>query len=76
MAKTTLGNGSEHDSPAVRIALAHIHAWSHHDWDKTKEMLAPNIHAYVTTTQPQMPQFGGTEFTGIENYMVRKKKGA
>jgi ABC-type Fe3+ transport system substrate-binding protein len=28
------------DSLAVTIALAHIDAWSRHDWDKTKELLA------------------------------------
>ena len=24
------------DSPAVKVALAHIEAWSHHDWDETR----------------------------------------
>jgi hypothetical protein len=62
------------DSPAVKIALAHIDAWSHHDWDKTKELLAPNVHALVTTTQPN---FGSiSEFTGVDNYMARKMKAA
>ncbi len=61
------------NSPAVTIALAHIDAWSSHDWDKTKEMLAPNVHALVTSTQPQ---FGGTEFTGIDKYMEIKTKAA
>ncbi len=60
-------------SPAVTVALAHIDAWSHHDWDKTRELLAPDVHVLVTTTQPQ---FGGGEFTGIDNYMVPKVKGA
>ena len=63
-----------HDSPAVKTALAYIDAWPHHDWDKTKELLAPNVHALVTTTQPD---FGGTsEFTGIDDYLVRKTKAA
>ncbi len=61
------------DSQAVKIALAHIDAWSHHDWDKTKELLAPNVHALVTST---MPNFGGGEITGIDNYMARKVKAA
>lgn len=61
------------DSPAVKTALAHIDAWSRHDWDKTRELLAPNVHALVTTTQPN---FGGSEFTGIDNYMARKMKAA
>ena len=61
------------DSPAVTIALAHIHAWSHHDWEKTKELLAPNVHASVTTT---MPNVGGGDFTGVDNYMALKVKAA
>jgi hypothetical protein len=60
-------------SQAVTIALAHIDAWSRHDWDKTRELLAPDVHASVASTQPQ---FGGGEFTGVDNYMARKIKGA
>jgi hypothetical protein len=59
------------DSPAVAIAIAHIVAWSNHDWDKTKELLAPNVHAVVTTTQPNLG-----EFTGIDDYMEIKVKAA
>jgi hypothetical protein len=61
------------DSPAVTIALAHIDAWTRHDWDQTKELLAQNVHASVTTTQPNL---GGSEFTGIDNYMARKVEAA
>lgn len=61
------------DSPAVTVAIAHIMAWSNHDWDKTKELLAPDVHTMVTTTQPNS---GGIEFTGIDNYMARKVKAA
>lgn len=61
------------DSPAVKIALAHIDAWSRHDWDKTKDLLAPNVHAVVTTT---MPNLSGSEFTGIDKYMGLKVKAA
>jgi hypothetical protein len=61
------------ESPAIAIALTHIDAWIHQDWDKTKELLAPNVHALVTTTQPNL---GGSEFTGIDNYMSRKIKAA
>ncbi len=61
------------DSSAVSVALAHIEAWSHHDWDKTRELLAPDIHALVTSAQRDV---SGNEFTGIDTYMERKKKGA
>jgi len=68
-----IGGMTMQDSPAVKVALAHIDAWSHHDWDKTKELLAPNVHAVVTTT---MPNVSGGEFTGIANYMALKVKAA
>jgi len=68
-----IGGTTMQDSPAVKIALAHTDAWSRHDWDKTKELLAPNVHAVVTTT---MPNIGGSEFTGIDNYMTLKVKAA
>src|SRR5450755_453792 len=67
------GSVTMKDSAAVAIALAHIDAWSRHDWDKTRELLAPDVHALVASTQPQ---FGGSEFAGIDNYMARKTKGA
>jgi hypothetical protein len=61
------------DSTAVSIALAHIDAWTHHDWDKTRKMLAPDVHALVTSTNQQ---FRGGEFTGVDAYMERKTKAA
>ena len=61
------------DSTAMRIAHAHIDAWSHHDWEKTRELLAPNVHAVVTTTQPMKAT---TELTGIDAYMRPKIKAA
>jgi hypothetical protein len=62
---------TQQDAPAVAIARTHIEAWSHHDWEKTRELLAPDVHAVVTGTQRDT-----TELTGIETYMERKKKGA
>jgi hypothetical protein len=61
------------DSTAITIARAHIDAWSHHDWDKTRELLAPNVHAVVTTTQPMRAT---VELTGIDAYMEPKIKAA
>jgi hypothetical protein len=60
-------------SRAVAIALSHIDAWGHHDWERTRELLAPDVHASVASTQPQ---FGGGEFTGVDNYMALKVKAA
>ena len=39
-------------STAIGIACGHLDSWSHHDWDKTRELLAPNVHVVATTTQP------------------------
>lgn len=61
------------DSAAITIALTHLNAWSTHDWDKTRELLAPDVHAVVATTDPTR---SGSEFSGIDNYMERKIKGA
>ncbi len=61
------------DSTAVTIARAHINAWSHHDWDKTRELLAPDVHAVVTTTHPMKAT---AELTGIDAYMGPKIKAA
>jgi ketosteroid isomerase-like protein len=61
------------DSAAVRIARAHIDAWSHHDWRQTRALLAPDVRAFVTSTQRQ---WGGAELVGAEAYMSAKIKGA
>jgi hypothetical protein len=61
------------DSTAITIARAHINAWSHHDWDKTRELLAPNVHVVVTSTEPMKAT---AEFTGIDAYMEPKIKAA
>jgi len=59
------------NSTAVSIALAHVEAWTRHDWARTRDMLAPDVHASVTSTDPRFP---GGEFTGVETYMDRKTK--
>lgn len=59
------------DSTAITIARAHIHAWSHHDWEKTRDLLAPDVHAVVTTT---LPMKATAELTGVDAYMGPKIK--
>jgi len=61
------------DSAAVAVARAHIDAWSHHDWDKTRDLLAPDVHAWVTSTQEG---FRTSELNGIDAYMEPKIKAA
>jgi hypothetical protein len=61
------------NSPAVKAALTHIQAWSHHDWDQTRAMLSADVHALITSTQSEV---GTNEFTGIDKYMELKTKAA
>jgi hypothetical protein len=58
------------DSPAVAVAIAHIDAWSHHNWEATRDLLASDVHATVTSTQ------GDADLRGIDNYMGPKTKAA
>jgi hypothetical protein len=64
---------TQQDAPALAIARTHIEAWSHHDWEKTRALLAPTVHAVVTTTQPMKAT---AELTGIDAYMEPKIKAA
>ena len=61
------------ESTAVTIARAHIHAWSHQDWEKTRELVSPDVHVVAATTQPALPT---GEASGIEDYMERLIKTA
>jgi hypothetical protein len=54
------------ESPAVAVARAHAEAWSNHNWDKARTMLAPDVHVTATTTQPIM---AATGLSGIDQYM-------
>ena len=54
------------DSPAAALARAHAEAWSNHNWDMARNMLAPHIHVTATTTQTIM---NPTNRTGIDEYM-------
>ena len=54
------------DSPAVAIARGHVEAWSNHDFDQARSMLAPDVRVRVTTTAPYPPD---TDLTGADKYM-------
>ena len=57
---------AQSESPAVALARAHAEAWSHHDWDTARKMLAPDVHVTTMTTQPNLPL---TDLTGADAYM-------
>jgi SnoaL-like domain len=54
------------ESPAVATALAHCEAWSKHDWNEARRLLASDVRVTATTTRPTMPE---TNLTGVDAYM-------
>jgi SnoaL-like domain len=54
------------ESPAVAVALAHVEAWSNHDFDAARRGLASDVTVRATTTQPIMAD---VDLTGIDDYM-------
>jgi hypothetical protein len=54
------------DSPALAIARAHVDAWSSKDYDKTRSMLAADVHVTATSTFAAME---ATDLTGPDAYM-------
>lgn len=59
------------EGQAVKLARAHAEAWSNHDWDTARDMVAPDVHVTATTTQPIMEP---TDLTGQDAYMDGLKK--
>ena len=54
-------------APAITVANAHIAAWSNHDFDAARTILAEDVKAAVTSTNPALPE---THTTGIDDYMT------
>ena len=57
---------SQHESPAVAIARAHVEAWANHDFDTARSMLTDDVKVTSTSTNPALPQ---TDLTGAGHYM-------
>jgi SnoaL-like domain len=55
-----------HASAAVATALAHCQAWSSHDWETARDLIASDVHVTATTAQPLMPD---TNLVGADAYM-------
>ena len=55
------------DSPAVAVARAHVEAWSNHDFDSARHLLADDVEVTATAADPAFPQ---TRLTGADNYMA------
>jgi hypothetical protein len=57
---------AQQESPAVAIARAHVEAWSNHDFDTARSLLADDVKVTATASNPALPQ---TDLTGPDNYM-------
>jgi hypothetical protein len=57
---------AQNESPAVAVARAHVEAWTNHDFDTARRMLADDVHVTATSTDPALPR---TDLTGASNYM-------
>jgi hypothetical protein len=57
---------AQQESPAVAVARAHIEAWSNHDFDTARGMLADDVKVTAVSTNPALPQ---TDLTGAGHYM-------
>jgi SnoaL-like protein len=54
------------DSPALAIARSHIETWASKDYDKTRSMLAADVHITATSTFAAMQ---ATDLTGRDAYL-------
>ena len=57
---------AQNESPAAAVARAHVEAWSNHDFDTARSMLADDVHVIATSTGPALPR---TDLTGAGNYI-------
>ena len=57
---------TQHDAPAVKIARAHLEAWTNHDFHTARAGLRPDVKLTIITTQPR-PQT--LELNGVDDYM-------
>ena len=55
------------EPPAVAVARAHVQAWSSHDFDTARSMLAGDVKITATSTDPGLPR---TDLTGAASYMA------
>ena len=59
-------SAQQQESPAIAVARAHVEAWSNHDFDTARTLLADDVKVTATSSNPALPQ---TDLTGADNYM-------
>ena len=54
------------DSPAVKLARAHVEAWARKDFDTARNGLAADVTAAQSSTNPDIPR---ADLVGVGDYM-------
>jgi hypothetical protein len=54
------------DSPAVKLARAHVEAWARKDFDTARAGLAADVTAAQSSTNPDIPR---ADLVGVDDYM-------
>ena len=54
------------DSPAVKLARAHVAAWGRKDFDTARNGLAPDVTAAQSSTNPDIPR---ADLAGVDDYL-------
>jgi len=54
------------DSPAVKLARAHVEAWARKDFDTARNGLAADVTAAQSSTNPDIPR---ADLVGVDDYM-------
>ena len=54
------------DSPAVKLARAHVEAWARKDFDTARNGLAADVRAAQSSTNPDIPR---ADLVGVDDYM-------
>jgi len=54
------------DSPAVKLARAHVQAWARKDFDTARNGLAVDVTAAQSSTNPDIPR---ADLVGVDDYM-------
>ena len=60
-------NNDSSPSKAVAIAIKHVEAFSNHDYDRARSLLADNVHFLLITSIPGFPN--PVEGHGVEEFM-------
>ncbi len=67
MATTVTGTSGHPDSRAVAVARAHVEAFTNHEWETARSLLAEQVHFILLNAEPDRPNH--FEGVGVEQFM-------